>query len=222
MIRLETINENNYRAVINIKLPPEQDLFVAPNVTSLAQAYVYRDLACPYAILNDDTVVGFIMLDWDESERTVGIWRLMIAPNEQNKGYGRQTLEIVIKMAKDNGNIDLLFLDYVPGNDIGRNLYYSLGFRENGKEDCGEIIMTMKITDSPKLGIVAADEDDIDEICEQLTTLNREQVVTDINANKIRKLTIYGDVVGIVKDGCITLCQDQQQYLVYAQALITG
>jgi hypothetical protein len=38
VITLEKVNEETFRAVTHMKLPPEQSAFVAPNIVSLAQA----------------------------------------------------------------------------------------------------------------------------------------------------------------------------------------
>lgn len=73
MVLLKEVNENNFKAVVSMKLNEEQSKYVASNVYSLAQAWLYTEEAKPYAIYNDEEVIGFIMLDWDEKERECGI-----------------------------------------------------------------------------------------------------------------------------------------------------
>lgn len=120
IVKLEKISEKTFGAVVKMKLPPEQNEFVAPNVYSLAQAWLYVDDARPFAIVNNSDVVGFIMLDWDEDERTVGIWRLMIAHEHQHRGYGRAALTEAIEMVKNTQMFDLIYLDYARGNTAAR------------------------------------------------------------------------------------------------------
>lgn len=166
MIRLDKIDSKSFYKIINMKLPEEQSRFVASNVVSLAQAWLYTDNARPYAICNDDEVVGFLMLDWDEEERTVGIWRLMIAFEHQNKGYGRAAVKAAVDLARSSDKIDLVYTSYVPTNEVARNLYYSFGLRENGKKDDDELFMTLPLTTHPKVGMLTADEEDKDDILE--------------------------------------------------------
>ncbi|ABX42584.1 hypothetical protein [Lachnoclostridium phytofermentans] len=77
MVSLKEVNEKNFRTIIGMKLNEEQSKYVASNVYSLAQAWLYHEEAKPYAIYNDEEVIGFMMLDWDEKERECGIWRFM-------------------------------------------------------------------------------------------------------------------------------------------------
>lgn len=66
MVSLKEVNENNFKTVVGMKLNEEQSKYVASNVYSLAQAWLYPDEAKPYAIYNDEEIIGFMMLDWDE------------------------------------------------------------------------------------------------------------------------------------------------------------
>lgn len=146
MVELRTITRENHWAIINMKLPPEQK-FVAPNAVSLAQAWVFYDVARPFAIYNDEELVGFLMLEWDEKAREVGIWRFMIAQEHQQKGYGTQAMERAIEMIRAEAEkFDVIYLSYVPGNEIAKRLYEKMGFRETGEVDEeGEIIMAINL-----------------------------------------------------------------------------
>ncbi len=147
MIRLELVSENTFFPVLRLKVSTEQEKYVSSNLVSLAQAWLYYDKAKPYAILDDDTVVGFLMLDWDEEERTVGIWRFMIGADYQGKGYGRAALTQAINMIRDTGKFDMVYLGYVPGNEVAEKLYYSLGFKDSNERDGDEIILKLSLTD---------------------------------------------------------------------------
>ena len=62
MIELRKIDKTNYDDCIKLQVSGEQRKFVASNVYSLAQAWVYYETAYPFAIYADDVMVGFIML----------------------------------------------------------------------------------------------------------------------------------------------------------------
>ena len=145
MVSLKEINEHNFKTVVGMKLNEEQSKYVASNVYSLAQAWLYPDEAKPYAIYNDEEIIGFMMLDWDEKKRECGIWRFMIASNRQGMGYGRKALTYALNLIKDTGKFDYVFLDYVPGNEAGKHLYESMGFKETGEIEDDEIVMKLDL-----------------------------------------------------------------------------
>ena len=134
MIQFKEITEDNFTDIIKMQRPSGEG-FVASNVYSLAQAWLYRNNhdVFPFAIYNDELPVGFMMLDEDIEERCLVIWRLMFPPEHQNKGYGTQVIKEIIQMAKNSGKYDFMLLDYVPENQIAKHVYEKLGFRPTGE-----------------------------------------------------------------------------------------
>ncbi len=232
MIHLEKIDEKTFRKVTQMKLAPGQEKFVAPNVYSLAQAWLYTEVARPLVIMNDDEPVGFIMINWDEPVRTASIWRFMIEAEHQNKGYGRKALTAALEYIKASGRFDAVFLDYVPENTIARDLYYSLGFRENGEVDDDEIIMVLPLTDNPKVGITRADMDDVDELEKLINSeLQKNMDIPDVFKNKkdlsdsiqqknIFLLTIMGKTIGVSDSVNTFIGSDHQKYVSEAHELL--
>ncbi|NLN46903.1 MAG: GNAT family N-acetyltransferase, partial [Clostridiaceae bacterium] len=96
MVELREIGENNYKEVLALEVDPDQKSHVAPNVVSLAQAWVFRDVARPFAIYAGDTLVGFAMLEGDLEKPSYDIWRFMIDRHHQRKGYGRAAMERIL------------------------------------------------------------------------------------------------------------------------------
>lgn len=232
MIHLEKVDEKTFKKVTQMKVMLEQEHFVAPNVYSLAQAWLYYKAARPFVIMNDEEPVGFIMLDWDEAVRTVAIWRFMIGVEHQHKGYGRKALNAVLELIKATDKFDAVYLDFVPENTVARNLYYSLGFRENGEVDDDEIIMVLPLTDNPKVCIVKADMDDVDEFEEFINKelqknidipdvfKNKEKLLDSIRKESILRLTIMDKAIGL-SDGIYTyIGSDHQKYASEAYDLV--
>lgn len=151
-----------------MKVTTAQQGYVAYNVYSLAQAWLCSDTARPYAIYAGELPVGFAMLDWDEGKRSVGLWRFMFAAEHQHKGYGKAAIRLIIDMVNRADKFDFMYLDYTEGNTAARQLYASFGFAENGEVEDGEIIMILPLTDNPKLGMLLADTDDMDDFAELL------------------------------------------------------
>lgn len=149
-ITLRDITGDNYFQVLELKISPEQEAakFVAPVVRSLADAWYYRDegITYPKAIYAKDDLVGFIMYDLDPEEQQVFIWRFLIDQRYQGKGYGRQTIEVVLKMAKEQAQMTKVVADYVDGNEPMKKILLDLGFEETGfDQDSKEHIMVYQL-----------------------------------------------------------------------------
>ena len=142
-MELREITGENYQQVLNLSTGAGQEEFVAQNVRSMAQAWVFRDRARPYALYEGEEPVGFIMFDWRPEEKTAEIWRFMIDYRYQGKGYGRRAMELALEKIRRAGVFDRVQLYYMPGNEKARALYRNLGFGETGNTLDGEIQMEL-------------------------------------------------------------------------------
>ena len=153
MVRLEKISKSNYYECAKLNVAEEQRKFVANNIWSLAQAYIMslsdKNISIPYAVYSNETMVGFIMIEYieEKGEMIYEIGRMMIAKDYQGKGYGRGAMEQAIEIIKTlpHGPANKILLSYVPGNDVAKKLYNSLGFAENGEIEHGEIVAVLEI-----------------------------------------------------------------------------
>ncbi|MBY5035285.1 GNAT family N-acetyltransferase [Streptococcus gallolyticus] len=144
MIKLKTVDESNFEAVLDLSLSLQDHRRVASNTYSLAQAWLYGEKVKPYAIYNSDQVVGFLML-WIYPEKNEWlIWRLMIDRHHQNQGYGKEVLRQVIKLAQADQVCQRLIADYVIGNHRMRGMLESLAFETKGPVG-NEVVMELKI-----------------------------------------------------------------------------
>lgn len=152
MINFRKITEENFRSIIDMKRP-ENERYVAANAISLAQAWLYRENndVYPFAIYNDDTMVGFMMLDEDLEERCLTIWRIMFPDEHMNKGYGTEAIQLIINLARDSKKYDTMTLDYVPGNEIAKHVYEKIGFRPTGEISNGEVVMKLDLVKQSRL-----------------------------------------------------------------------
>ncbi len=149
-VTLRDITGDNYFQVLELKITPEQEAakFVAPVVRSLADAWFYRDegITYPKAIYADEDLVGFIMYELDTEEQQVFIWRFLIDQRYQGKGYGRQTIEAVVEMAKQQTQMTKVVADYVDGNEPMKKILLGLGFEETGfNQEINEHIMVYQL-----------------------------------------------------------------------------
>ena len=100
MIKLKEIKADNLEDVLKLKVSKNQENFVSTTAYSLAQAYVYRGNAYPFAIYADDTLVGFIMFGFYELRNQYTLWKFLIDEKYQNKGYGKMALLLGIENMK--------------------------------------------------------------------------------------------------------------------------
>lgn len=147
-VRLEPITEDNLKAVFELQLAPGQEAFVAPNPWSLAQALVESAIAWPRAIVADEAVVGFLMLEIDPDEedgRPFWLWRLMLAADRQRRGYGTAAVRLAIEEVRARGGTEL-YTSWVPGDGSPEPFYLRLGFVPTGELDDDEIVARLTLT----------------------------------------------------------------------------
>ena len=137
MVVLKEITKENLDGVLALSVADDQKSFVSTNAESLAQAYVYSDTAYPFAVYDDDTIVGFIMMGYYEAKEYYTLWKFMIDKRYQNNGYGRRALELGIQYLRDRFNVSEIYTGVIPGNTIAKNLYKSVGFKETGLIESG-------------------------------------------------------------------------------------
>lgn len=160
MVRLEKISYDNVWKILKLSVAEGQENYVATNTESIVEAYLAvtnNDVALPFAIFDDDTPIGFLMIgygdggDWETAPKIAkdnyAIWRFMIDKNYQHRGYGRQALQLAIDYVKTFpcGKAEYVYLSYEPENENARELYRSFGFEENGEKDGEEIVAVKKL-----------------------------------------------------------------------------
>ena len=163
MIHLKKINNENVWDVLGLKLKREQKHFLAPNYISLSQAYAAIGSECkafPFAIYNDNKVIGFLMIgynisaiyDKDHTPPTVYknnyyLWRLMIDKRYQKKGYGTEVVKLALDFIRawPCGEAEYCALSYEPENEVAIKWYHSMGWVENGETDSEEVVCVLKL-----------------------------------------------------------------------------
>lgn len=143
MVALRSITKDNLDEVLLLKVSKNQESFVSANSYSLAQAWVYKNTAFPFAIYADDVLVGFIMLGYYEEREQYTLWKFMIDEKYQSKGYGKQALTLGIQYLIENFHVKSIYTGVAFGNTVAKKLYESLGFRETGVTD--ETCLEMKL-----------------------------------------------------------------------------
>ena len=139
MILLKPVDENNFEAVINLKVGEGQQKFVASNVFSIAQSKVLPE-CIPLAVYEEELLVGFAMYAMDREDKEYCIYRLMIDEKYQSKGYGRATMEALIKHISADKEHHVIYISFEPENKRAKTLYESLGFVPDGRMIEDEVV----------------------------------------------------------------------------------
>lgn len=140
MIRLETVNPDNWR--LRLKVSDAQKSFVADSATILARAYAYRESRSKaYVIYNDTLPVG-MALYYDCAElNAYDLSQLFIDERYQGNGFGIEATKQILDKMKSDSKYDKVMLCYIDGNEVAKNIYEKLGFKLTGDRDEDEIIM---------------------------------------------------------------------------------
>ncbi|HHV31562.1 MAG: GNAT family N-acetyltransferase [Ruminococcaceae bacterium] len=157
MTELRQITLDNFEECIRLEPKKEQSGFVASNLRSLAEAYVAlttKDcIPLPYAIYQNGTMVGFLMLAYNEPNETrtepqYWVCRLMIDQRFQGRGFGKAAMQKALELLRTFpcGKASHVFISYEPENFIANALYASLGFTETGEvDDDGELVARLPL-----------------------------------------------------------------------------
>ena len=148
-ISVRDVTADNWEAVVDLELLEEQEDFVASNAYSLAESK-YNAFAVPQAIYAGKKVVGFVMYETlhDEGEpEAYSIYRFMIDRRHQGHGYGRRALEQVLKEISKRPDSKRITICYVPNNANAKRFYASLGFKEIGLDDSGEMVAEIRLSE---------------------------------------------------------------------------
>ena len=162
MVHLEKVTCKNEEDIIRLDIFESQYPFVADNVESLADAYIAITsddaYAYPFAIYDDDTLVGFLMLGYNEAtlegpdapaslRNNYSLWRLMIDKRYQKQGFGREAVRLALEFIRTwpHGKAEACVTSYNPENEVAKKLYASFGFVENGEMDEDEVVAVLKL-----------------------------------------------------------------------------
>ena len=145
-ISLRPLGPENARAVVRLRVAPEQAGFVASNANSIADAYVHRELR-PLAVYANDELVGFAMYGQDPDDGRWWVVRMMIDERWQGQGYGRGAMEALIGLMREEHRCESITLGVDPANVGARRLYESLGFRDTGDVHDDEMVMCLEFAE---------------------------------------------------------------------------
>lgn len=148
-IELVALDPETRGACIDLQVAAAQWDFVAPVPHYVALCEQPGSPWEPLAVVVSQRVVGFVMKGVDPADASYWIGGLMVAAEEQGRGYGRATVEAMIAQATAAGYRSVA-LSYQPGNTRARALYLSVGFIETGEVQDDEVVARLLLDDGQK------------------------------------------------------------------------
>lgn len=128
MITFREIDKSNYMDCICLKVKDDQRGFVADNARSLAEARFEEGLYTR-AIYSGDTMVGFVLFDYDTEIPGWCMSRFMIGAQYQGQGLGREAILRFLDYVKEQMSLRELYIHVELENTVAFELYQKLGFR---------------------------------------------------------------------------------------------
>ncbi len=123
------IDKSNYWDCINLTVDKSQEHFVADNKQSLVEA-AFEDGLYTLGIYQEETMIGFVMYDYDETFPGWSMSRFMIDKQYQGKGYGKKAVMEFLDYFKRKHNSDKIYISVSLENLIARKMYSDIGFKE--------------------------------------------------------------------------------------------
>lgn len=148
-LTIRKINKNNFEEIIKLKVSKEQVNFIETIEECLKEAREYP-VYKPVAIYDKEIAIGFAMyglfIDEGESGR-VWLDRFLISQENQGKGYGKESIKLLIKHLYQEYNYNKVYLSVYDNNKGAIVLYSKLGFKFNGEQDVnGENVMVLNLS----------------------------------------------------------------------------
>lgn len=154
---LKEITRDDFYSICRLSetLTPAQQRCVASNSYSIAEASYYPGIAWFRAIYLDETPIGFVMLELDDSDDreegevpSIFLWRFMIARDYQRSGYGKKVLDLIVQKCKDE-NIFCLETSVDLGEESPYDFYIKYGFLDTGRKiECGELVLSLNLQET--------------------------------------------------------------------------
>ena len=123
------IDQSNYWDCMALTIHDSQEGFVADNKQSLVEA-AYEDGLYTLGIYHEETMVGFVLYDYDDTFPGWSMSRFMIGKQFQGMGYGKQAVLAFLDYFKKKHHADKLYISVSLENAVARKLYSSIGFTE--------------------------------------------------------------------------------------------
>ena len=143
MIELRTINEDNFEQCLNLKASVENESFVDSVTYSLAEAWVFYKDTRPFAIYDDDKMIGFVSMYVGEEHYQ--IINFLIDDAFQKMGLGTKAAKACIYFLKNEYGAERVSVPVEQKNITAKRFWEKLGFVFSDNVEDGYIFMRLTL-----------------------------------------------------------------------------
>lgn len=141
MIKLRTIDEDNYRQCCQLKASVEKEHFVDSVVYSLAEAWVFYQDTRPFAIYDNDTMIGFVSMY--VGEQNYQIINFLIDDPFRRKGLGTKAAEVCICYLQKEYHADRVSAPVALEHTAAQRFWEKIGFTFSDSIEDGYVFMRL-------------------------------------------------------------------------------
>lgn len=141
MIRLESVCEENFNQVIDLKRETDVADFVDEPIYSLAEAFLYKESSECFAICKGDLVIGFVSIYF--GEENCQIINFLVDKDFRGRGYGSEAARLCIDYFKENFSAKRISLPVHEKNVGAQKFWERLGFKKSETKEHGYVFMRL-------------------------------------------------------------------------------
>ena len=144
MIELQTINEDNYQQCIGLRANVENENFVDSVMYSLAEAWVFYKDTRPFAIYDNDKMIGFVSMY--VGEKNYQIINFLIHDAFRHQWLGTKAAKACINYLKKEYNADRISAPVYLENTAAQKFWEKLGFVYSDSIEDGYVFMRLYLS----------------------------------------------------------------------------
>lgn len=147
-LKIKNVDDYNYNEAISLRVKSGQESFIETVEESLEEA---KELSLwrPVGIYDNSEIIGFAMYGrWEEKDSHGQVWldRFMIGDDFQGKGYGKESLKVILDLIHKEYDCNEIYLSIYGNNTFAIDLYKKFGFDFTGEFDRnGELVMKLEV-----------------------------------------------------------------------------
>lgn len=139
MVELRIINEDNYLKCLNLKATVENDNYVDSVAYSLAEAWVFYQDTKPFAIYENDDMIGYVSMY--VGEENYQIINFLIDDAFQRKGLGTKAAKACLRYLQNEYNATRVSVPVELKNVVALSFWKKLGFEFSDNVEDGYVFM---------------------------------------------------------------------------------
>lgn len=144
MVELRVINEDNYPECLNLSASVENEDFVDSVAYSLAEAWVYYKDTKPFAIYENDKLIGFVSMY--VGEENYQIINFLIDDAFQRKGFGTEAARACIRFLRSKYDAGIISAPVKLEHTAAQKFWGKLGFSFSDNVEDGYIFMRLYLS----------------------------------------------------------------------------